>query len=312
MTGIMKKLFKGRYIRSQFADIYGLAQEGRVDDALGRCEDLLHEFPTDAGIINEKGNLCAKYLGRGRQAHELYCRAVEVGGYHQAALINATDYSPNATEFRRISSISLKRVIDNRFRERIRAILQRLDKHEPYGALLAANAHKQSGLRHYGFAAAFAELLLDLAELPEEDEVRMRRTRAQYLRELDLSAASAFSGRGEHFSPAGRLALKEALEELERALALDEYDHELWNLKAAWCALLGRPEESLQFAERSLENAPADYVKPYVNKAIALAELGRDSDARQCLADASSKVDDPDTHPDIVQLRSNIGRLDNG
>lgn len=108
--------------------MYDLAHKGHLVKALDKCNYLINDFPEEAGIINEKGNLYSKYLGCGKRAYECYSQAVEINGNHQYALINSTDYAPTEGDFRRRSSVALKRVFDQKFTMRIKEILRRLDK----------------------------------------------------------------------------------------------------------------------------------------------------------------------------------------
>ena len=305
---ILRRLFGKHFVRQGFFDVYAHVNEGRMVLALAKIDELHNEFPSFGSVLNEKGNIHSKYLGSGRRAHDLYCEAASIDRNCTNALINATDYSPTEKEFRERSAEALIRVRDSQFTARIRQVLAHLDSEVPYEVFLAAKTQKDIELKRFGTSAAFAELWLDQDGISEEDELRIRRNRAQCLRELDIAAANSYSARREVFPVAERLALQEAAGELDKAIALDEYDHELWNLKAAWSALLERFEESLRCADTSLQNAPDDYVKPLVNKAIALTALGRESETSQCLEEALIRVNGDEGHPDIVQIKKNMRR----
>ena len=99
---------------------------------------------------------------------------------------------------------------------------------------------------------------------------------------LDSEARRRRKSMGEDFPPQDQLALAEALSEIDQALALDEYDAELWNLKAAWCVLARRYEESIACADQAIELRPEGYPEPYQNKTISLWWLGRRTEARAC------------------------------
>ena len=303
---ILRRLFGTHFVRQGFFDVYAQVKEGRMVLALEKLDELHNEFPSYASVFNEKGNIHSKYLGCGKRAHELYCEALTLDGNFPNALINATDYSPTEQEFRARSAEALRRVANPQFTGRIRQVLERLDGGVPYGVFLAATMTKDAQLKKFGLSAAFAELLLGQGGMSGEEELRTRRHRAQCLRELDIAAVSSYSARGEAFPASERLALLEAVLELDRATALDEYDHELWNLKAAWCVLLERFEDSLRCADTSLQNAPADYIKPLVNKVVALTTLGRESETRQCLEEALRRVKGDEGHADIVQMKRNM------
>jgi|GEM_PF-4786358 len=303
---IFRRIFAKHYIRQEFFKVHALVKEGRIALALAKIDVLHMEYPSHGSVLNEKGNIYAKYLGSGKRAYELYCQAVSIQRDCFHALINATDYSPTEEEFRKRSADALRRVWKPEFSTRIQEVLERLDSGIPYGVFLAAKASKDFELKRYGTSAAFAELLLDQDGIPDEEQLRTRRHRAQCLRELDMSAASSYSYRHKTFPATERLALLEAVCEIDKAIELDEYDHELWNLKAAWCVLLDRYEDALRSAEESLANAPGDYIKPFVNKIIALQGVGRENEISQCLEDALGRVDGDAANADIQIMKNNM------
>ena len=67
-----------------------------------------------------------------------------------------------------------------------------------------------------------------------DNELALRGARMGSLRELDKAAEASRGTRGEGFPPDERLALHEAMAELEIALSLDPEDYMLWNFKSAW------------------------------------------------------------------------------
>ncbi len=303
MLKMTKVFLKKSHVRNRLLDIIAEAKDGRLVSALHKIDVLHNEFPQHGIILNEKGNIYSKYLGSGIHAHEFYCQAVKIDDGCIAALINATDYSATKADFRKWSTKALRQVTNIQFTSRIQQILIQLDDHVPYEVFLAANTQKHCEAKKYGLSAAFAELLLLHPEIPETDVLRIRRNRAQCLRELDILAANSYTYRKEVFPVNERLALLSALEELERTILIDKYDHELWNLKAAWCILLNRFEEANQCAETSLNNAPNNYIKPFVNKVIALKALGRETELSACLAEALKRVNEDNTHADIIQMK---------
>lgn len=303
--GILNKLMRPRAKAKHFRPVYEAVSQGRMPLALERIEDLIKRYPDDPGVVNEKGTVYGKYLGRGLEAHDLYCQATAIGDGCENAWINATDWSLTKKEWEVNRRKALAVVKQPQFHGRMRKMAAQL-ANGSWGDWLAANIKRQHDGKKFGSAAAWAELLLNLGMADTQAELSLRRSRAQWLRELDKTAASSFAERREPFPASERLALHGALEELDRAIALDEYDHELWNFKAAWCALLDRFEEALQYTESSLEYAPPEYVKPFVNKVVALKELGRDSETQSCFDEALRRARGDEGNPDIVQMKKII------
>jgi len=154
--------------------------------------------------------------------------------------------------------------------------------------------------RKFGDSAALMELALLAGKMSPDEEVRTRRVRAQSLRALDAEEQRYRETILEFFPPDERLALHEALAELDQAIALDEYDPELWNLKSAWCWFLLRYEEAVDYADRAIGLRPFNYAKPYMNKANALWAQGKEVEAlayaQETLrhAELSNLIDDID------------------
>jgi hypothetical protein len=145
------------------------------------------------------------------------------------------------------------------------------------------------------------DIALRMNDEPWSGEVQARRSRAECLRALDVRAHQHRETMAEHCPPEERLALLEALAEIDRALACDEYDAELWNFKAAWSYLLARPEEAIRCASRSIELRPNNYAKPWTNKAAALWRLGRGEEALGCAQEALRQAAAVGSAPEIEQ-----------
>ena len=136
-----------------------------------------------------------------------------------------------------------------------------------------------------------------------EEVVDVRKNRAQLLRQLDRRAAETREMLGEHFPPEERMALQGAVEEIERALALEDSDAELWNFHAAWCMLLRRNDEAMQSADKAIALRPHGYAKPWINKAIVLLHLGRFDDVRQCGQEAARQAEAAGLDADLRPAR---------
>lgn len=252
------------------------ADHSRIRLALDRLADLESEVGPDARIAYAEGLLRKDFIGHGQQAHLCFVRALELDPHHAFAACNAAVYAPDETEFRKRSQTAIELSPDDAPQLSMEQSI--LNHGESYWKLLLARA---DDTRH-GDCAALIDLALATASMPPEEEVKWRRQRAQQLRRLDIQAEGQRKSMGEDFPPPDRLALAEALTEIDRALALDEYDAELWNLKSAWCSLARRYEDSILCADRAIELRPEGYPRPYENKANSLWHLGRPAEARAC------------------------------
>ena len=85
----------------------------------------------------------------------------------------------------------------------------------------------------------------------------------------------------EFFAPDERLTLQDAIADIDKATALDAFDAQLWNHKAAWLCLMDRCEEWIECADKSINLRPNGYAKPYQNKAVAYRKLKMPEDARE-------------------------------
>jgi len=293
------------YHRSQKDRISGInrcffdADHGRVQLALERLQDLDNEFPDDSHILYAEGLIRKDYLGQGVKAGQLFQKAYELDNTHAFAANNATKFARNEQEFRKWAQILLRVSNKDKTAQRfVRSILRDLESGVSYWELMLHGSQAHSANQQFGDSAALMELALLTNQMIPDEEVKVRRVRAQNIRSLDAKEEAYRNTIMEAFPPEERLALHEALAELERALALDEYDPELWNLKAAWCYLLGRFSEAIEFADKAIELRPLGYPKPYHNKAAALRGLKRDKEALECAheslkqAESNNELDD--------------------
>lgn len=266
------------------------AEQGKISLALERTNDLSDEFQDHADLAYAEGLLRAEFLGQGLMARSLFERA-----YHLAppksrtayfAACNVAVYARDWKERRDWS----KRALETEQRDP-------LTEHALRRSLLEAEPEKtfRDGIQleleqlpetEFGKRAAHLEIALSTGLVLDGDEVKLRRRRAQTLRQLDSAAEASRSRLGETFPPEERLALLEAVAELQTALQLDPWDAELWNLRSAWCIKLDRFDEALSDAERASELRPHQYLKPFINKAHALAGLGRHAEAQACARQA--------------------------
>ncbi|MBK9681520.1 MAG: hypothetical protein IPO69_22140 [Saprospiraceae bacterium] len=155
-----------------------------------------------------------------------------------------------------------------------------------YWNIIAIGADGSRSAKAFGTAAALLEVALDSGEMRPEEELNLRRVRAECLRALDMATSKLRETRMEAYLPDERITLIEAVIEIDRELEIDEYDAESWNLKSAWCAILERNEDAINCANRALELRPNNYLKPYINKAKALRGMRKNSEALRCAQEA--------------------------
>ena len=301
------------YHRSQDDKINGIkrcffdARHGRVGLALERLRDLEEEFPRDPQIRYAEGLIRADYLGQGIAARALFEKAYESDNSHRLAARDATLLARSAEEFRKWAEITLSIAANDRsIRELVTGVLSDLEKEISYCEILHAAKTQHFQAQRFGQSAAFAELELLACTLFPDEEVVVRRERAQCLRTLDGEANRSRQTFQEAFPAEERLTLHEAVAELERALSLDEYDAELWNLKSAWCCLLGQHEEAIRCADRAVELRPSHYPKPFQNRANALWGLERYKEALECAQEALSQAESSKSAEDVAQARKII------
>ena len=142
------------------------------------------------------------------------------------------------------------------------------------------------------------EIALAGGGLDAMEEANVRRYRAQHIRELDQKCEAVRESMCEWFGPDERVALHEALAELDRALALDPYDAELWNLSAAWNNLLEQFLKALELQNKALE-LRNPYPKAHINAAWALYRLGRYEEANRRIALALQQAQELHDRGDI-------------
>lgn len=267
------------------------AQRGWVSRALERVQDIAEEFPNDADVIHIKAALLKEYLGRGLEVRELCESAYELDSTEVHAN-NAAMLARSAEEFSKWTDLAIKAAPRDAALRRYQAEGEAgLKTGTPYWQMVTAAAESCRVAKNFGLAAAALEVALYGGGMRPAEELNLRRVRAECLRALDIAASQQRETRMEAFIPEERLALVEALAELNRALAIDEFDAELWNLKSAWSALLERFEDAILCADRALVLRPHHYPKPYVNKAKALRALKRSDEALACARESLKQAE---------------------
>lgn len=262
------------------------AEHGWITIALERLKELHHEFSNDSQIQYAEGLIRKDFLGQGIKAEKCFLAAhknsKDASKNNETYLFstfNSAKYARNLDEFRRQEKIA--RALDPHDRDLILfdQINEQLAQVNDYSYILANAVSQYQRHNKYGECASMAELALQAGDFQLDDELGLRKARLWALRELDKKAENARKARGEGFIPIERLALQQAVNEIEIAIQLDPEDYMLWNFKSAWSYLLDRPEDSISAANKALSICQTGYAKPLTNKALALQRLGKNDEA---------------------------------
>ena len=286
------------------------ADHGRVKLALERLHDLEEEVGADAKISYAEGLLRRDFLGQGQQAYQCFVRALELNPQHRLAACNATHGAPSEVAFRQRAEVAGRLSPSDVLVWQQQT--QRLAEGTTYQELLLEGGARDLDEEDYGSGAALLELALQAGVLQEADETRLRRHRAQALRALDLAAERLRAAAVERFPPDERLSLHEAVLEMDRAIALDEYDAELWNLRSAWCVILERYQEAVVAADRAITLRPSRYPKPYHNKAVALWHLNKAQEASASATRAKQEAQAVSSPKDLRLAESILSDIQSG
>jgi len=286
---------------------YFEADHGRLKLALDRLEDLAEELGPQPKICFTEGMLRKDSLAQGRRAFCCYRDALELDPLYENAAFNAAAYAPDEEGFRRYAAIASGIAPDEA--EGLQQQLEFLDEnHTPnWQRLLSAPAGK-AGDAELG---AYIDLALASEDLPKKDkELDFRRKRVKILRDLDLADNHMRESKGESFPADERLALREALEELNRAIELDPYDATFWDNKANWYVFLGKYDEAVAAADEAIKLRLEGFHLPYHNKAIALAKQGKRTEALACAREALAQAEEggkQDALPALRQFLADLG-----
>lgn len=287
------------------------ADHGHVKLALERLRDLEEEVGADAKISYAEGLLRRDFLGQGQQSHQCFVRALELNSTHALAACNATHSAPSEAAFRQWADVASR--LSPSDAPGLQTLMRQLaSEGASYQELLLHRSATRFNNKKYGSCTAFLELALQAGMLEENKESQMRRHRSQCLRVLDREAEQLRESAGERYPPEERLPLQEAVDELDRAIALDEYDAELWNLRSAWCVLLDHNEEAIVAADRSIRLRPSGYPRPYLNKATALLKLSRDEEGLAMATRAKEEAQGVASSEDLRLAESTIAAIQGG
>jgi tetratricopeptide (TPR) repeat protein len=278
------------------------ADHGRIKLALDRLKDLEDELGENSKICYTEGVLRRDSLMQGVAAFHCFEKALELDPDYENAVVNAAGYAPNEAEFRKYIRLASRLApTDASLLEKQLAFLE-AGQHPYWQRLIGASSAAESAAE-----GALIELALASGELPEDKELALRSKRFQFLRKADEADQIKRESMGEFFPADERLALHEAMKELDQAIRLDPYDATFWNSKSAWYRLMFRFEESLAAADHAIQLRPSGYPLPYHNKAVVLMKMGKRLDALDLAqtalaqAEASGNTDEARTVRDLIE-----------
>ncbi len=295
------------------------AEGGWLSLSLDRLEFLHRKFKNDPQVQYAEGLIRKDFIGQGVKAQECFLRAQQQAPgrarnneNYLFSSFNSAKYARNQDEYQRQEMIARALAPDDPDLQLFNSINQALTNGISYAEVLAGAAVEYQTHGKHSELAAFAELALQAGEHSLDNELALRQGRVLALRELDKAAEASRAIRGEGFPPEERLALQEALREIELALALDSENHILWNFKSAWLLLVNQYDEAIRCADRALAACPIGYVKPLTNKALALQKLGHSSEAREVVNLCLRKAQDlgPEGRSDVELAQRILASLD--
>jgi len=262
------------------------ADRGCIELALERMADIRVEFPRDAVLEYAEGCLRKDSLGQGRRALQQFRLAQEYEPTHLFSAFNAAKYASSEEEYRARSAHARHLAPADPDLRLFDEIDGELAAGRTYGELLSNFVALAQQHAKYGDCAAASELAIGTGDWSRPQELDLRRARCWALRELDRTEESARQVRREDYPPRERLALAEALAELELVLDLDPCDPKMLNFKSAWLVLMRQYEGAIAAADAALAVQPTGYLKPLTNKSLALARMGRHDEAGVVAASA--------------------------
>lgn len=292
------------------------ADHGRVSLGLARLDELGREFPGNAHIAYAEGQIRRDYLGQGLAAGPLFERAHEIALAQNLrtetqwfSTCNLVQLAAKEADWRRWIGVARSEKGANQPECRVFAnMLNHVDEGTPFHEMVTQAAAAAAETEGHGLAAALTEVGIQAwPRLAASQEVILRKQRAMSLRQLDMAAAQRRESLGEAFPADERLALQTALEDLRRAIVLDEYDPVLWNYESAWRILLKDFDGAIRCADQAIALRPKHYPRPLINKAQALWEVKRHAEALACARAALEESQGSDLPPDVaVQSRELI------
>jgi hypothetical protein len=287
------------------------AKNGKVALCLTRLQELDCEFPDNPAVAYAEGQIRRDYLGEATDARRLFEKAylLSVSYRHETetawfAICNLVQLSRDPAEYQKWAAVAfLEKGKDQPECQHYHETLESLEVGELLSNYLIGASQAGLKMGQHGLAAALAEIALaGQPELSQLEYSELRKHRSHCLRQLDAAAEHFYEARGERFPPEERLALHYALEELDQAIALDQYDAKLWNYRSAWCNLLEQYEDCIEAANNAIKLRPHRYPRPYINKAQALWALQRDADALDCAEEGFRQTDGSGLPPETEVL----------
>jgi len=278
------------------------ADRGCIELALTRLADIRLEFPRDAILEYAEGTLRIDFIGQGLLAQQQFLLAQSIDPNHIFSAFNSAKYARNLDEYRRQSKHSRHIAPHDEDLRLFDEFDRNLETNCEYFEHLLSSAFTHQQHSMHGDLAAVTEIALQANEWDQNQEFLLRKNRAIALRELDKAAETIRNARTEYYHPQERIALAEALRELELALKLNPHDPKLWNYKSAWMFLMRRFDDAYAAAEQALSIQPTGYLKPLINMALAEFQRGHIEKAKTLVERIlqSEAANDPYAKPEVA------------
>ncbi|HNX34686.1 MAG TPA: hypothetical protein PKM57_08665 [Kiritimatiellia bacterium] len=261
--------------------VYFDADRGCIALALERMADIRIDFPRDAVLEYAEGCLRKDSLGQGLRALEQFRLAQKYDPSHLFSAYNAAKYSDSEKDYRARTAHARRLAPKDPDMLFFQHLDEALAAGQTWGELLTNFVAVTQQHGKHGDTAAVAEIALSSGDWSRTEEIQLRHARCGALRELDRAEDAAHEVRHEDYPPSERLALDEALKELDRVLELDPADPKMINFKSAWLNLMRRYPEAIAVADEAISIQPTGYLKPWTNKALACLRLGRVAEAQE-------------------------------
>jgi hypothetical protein len=294
------------------------ANNSYVSLALMRLSELAEEFPNDSHIAYAEGMIRRDFVGQAAEARALFEKALQLSTTKQLAetrwfsLCNLIGLAENEKKYRLWVEVAFREQGKEKAEcKGYEKTLKALDKGQDYATQLIIESLVHYNNREFGLASAIVKVALGSMS-QGFNELGARHNRALFLRAIDNEAQRKRNARGEMLAADERFALHEAMQEINKCVALDPYDATFWNYKSAWSLLLEDYVDSISSAEKAMKLRPTNYPRPHVNKANALLLLNRKTEALASACEALNQAKACRSKEDAERASSLIDELSKG